>query len=109
MLAGPQRLLGEAVVGGDRRRDDDGVDRRVFEDVVEVDARLDRGVLARDAIERGGVPIADRDEIGLRQRGEVAHEVRTPVPDPDDGAAQRRRAHAVTRCRTSWTGSSEAA
>ena len=70
--------------GGDGHR----VDLVVGEELVDVGATLGGGVLAAEAVEPFGVPIAERGELRGWASRNVAREVGTPVAEADDPDTQ---------------------
>ena len=80
VLARLQRLLGERVVRRHGRRDHDGVDLGVAEQLAEVvgDARV--RMASRELLARLGRDVAERAELG--ELVEVADEVLAPVAEP---------------------------
>src|SRR4051794_9166680 len=104
-----ERLLDEAVlarlehahrelgVGGHRRREDDGVEPRIGEHLLEVVREPRARMARRDALARGRVPVAAPAELDARQRVVVAREVRAPVAEPHDRDADRRHSWTVLR------------
>ena len=92
VLAGAQHALGEIGVGRDGRGQDDGVERVVGQEVVERPGAARTGEARADALERGGVAVAQPGQLAALNRGEVAREVGPPVAQPGD--ADRDRVHA---------------
>ena len=84
VLAGLERGEPERVVGADRRRDRDGVDRLVGEDLVELLAGADAREAPAHQLEAVRVAVADRRDLRALELEEVANEVRAPVTEPDD-------------------------
>ena len=89
MLARKQCRLGQLTVCRDRCRDHDRVDRLVLEDGRVVGRRGDIRMAARDRLDQLGPEIAHRDELGFLELAQVAHEVRPPVSEADDGDTNR--------------------
>ena len=66
VLAGGERRGGELEVGRHRRRDHDGLDIVVLEDLVEAFAHPGGGIAPAELLEPCGVGVADRDELEAR-------------------------------------------
>ena len=80
VLAGSERAPRELEVGRDRRRDDDGVELVVGEHLVEARRSSAPAGSERRGLASCRIRVAEPGE--LRQLGEVAREVRSPVAEP---------------------------
>jgi hypothetical protein len=89
VLAGVQDPLREWAVGGDRRGEDDRVERVVAEQVIDVGGEA--GGLERRRPAGAGLlgRVAAPRELAARDRGEVAREVRAPIAEADDADASQ--------------------
>ena len=92
------------MVGGDGRREDDGVDPIVLDDVRELRRRSDSGVPPGERCELFRARIADADDLGVLELNEIPNEVGPPVPEPDDGDAKRAGAQRVPFGRKTCSG-----
>ena len=90
VLAGAQDLLRQRRVGGDRRRQDDRVERVVGEQVRQVGGPARGRDRRPDPLQRGGVAVAQPGELAAGDRREVAREVRAPVAQPRHADRDRR-------------------
>ena len=100
VLAGLECPLGERVVGRHGRRDHDGVERVVGEQVVDLGRRARVRVPRGHRLELGAVEVADPGQVG--EVVEVAGEVRAPVVEPDDTDPRGRRYSFQTFPSISW-------
>ena len=95
------------VMRRDRRRDDDGVELGIGEQVVEFRGVARARMARRSCRERAWVLVAEPRELCPRAVREVPHEVRSPMPKPhhtDAEEAARGQRHAVPRVRNTTNG-----
>src|SRR6476646_8855184 len=103
MLARGEDAAGELVVRGDRRRDQNGLECRIAEELVKVRRSADARVASCDSGPGLLALVADPDELGEPGLDEVPNELRAPVPEADDANSDRLR-HRAPWPRKIWVG-----
>ena len=84
VLSRLERRASKREVRRHRRRERQGVDRFVGEDVVDARVGLHGRVPTLDQLEAVGIAVANRDDLGAVELVEVADEVRAPVAEADN-------------------------
>ena len=98
MLAALQRLHGQIEVRMHRRRDRDGVDLRVVQQIAKVGRDLDRGVAQPDLIQPLLPHIAHRNQLSLCYLKQIANQVGTPVSISDDSYVNHASSNTASIC-----------
>jgi hypothetical protein len=104
VLTGLERAPGEGVMAGHGGRDRHRLQRLVRQELVVALVAPDAREAPSEQLQPLGVVVVDADEVGAVELVQVPGELRAPVAEADDGAADG-RVHAVAfRCRRSAKG-----
>ena len=93
VLAGLEHRHRQRRVRRHRRGEHDRVERRIAQQVIEFVGEACRAKLIGEPRATLGVGVAAPGELAVRQRREVAREVRPPVSEADDADAHTRAVH----------------
>ncbi len=102
VLTGREGRHAEPMVRGDRRRDDDRIDRRIIQDLPEIYCRANAGIAAAHAFGELRARVAHERYLGVLRLDEIADEVRAPIAETDHRDLYG--LHAAPRWRKTWIG-----